>query len=57
MGRIMFTTKITKDTKVWASNVPNFVLFVLLSMIVFAACANFPEDSPQRREGRGVKSL
>ena len=38
----ILTTKLTKDTKVRISKFLNFVLFVLLSLKVFAARANFP---------------
>jgi hypothetical protein len=38
----ILTTKITKATKGSDILIINFVLFVLLSLKVFAACANFP---------------
>ena len=42
MCRVQFVLFTTKDTKVSENLNSNFVIFVLLSVIVCAACANFP---------------
>jgi hypothetical protein len=46
----VFSKKVTKDRRARTIKVPNFVLFVLLSVIICAACANCPgAETPRIR--------